>query len=131
MPTNMHTCCIIWGNSEHRIFRPWSSNIFSNAISCRATKVVSSMSSPAWFAKVNTGVACKNRVSWRCFQTSIEQCNNQISYEFEINFKHTFRVQHSIASEWCHKDLSKDSFPSLLGLSSSAPKKHLKNKDIK
>ena len=59
----IHTCCIICGNSEQRVFRPWSSNIFSRVMSCSATKVVSSMSSPAWFANVKTGNACINWVS--------------------------------------------------------------------
>lgn len=58
-----HTCCIICGNSEQRVFRPWSSNIFSSVMSCSATKVVSSMSSPAWFANVKTGNACINWMS--------------------------------------------------------------------
>ena len=57
----LKTCWRIWGNSETRVFRPWSSKIFSNVMSCRATKVVSSMSRPAWFAKVKTGRACRSK----------------------------------------------------------------------
>lgn len=34
----------------------------------------------------------------------------------------TFNEQHMTASEWCQRVLRMDSFPSLLGLSSSTPK---------
>jgi len=53
------TCCIIWGNSEQRVFLPLSSKIFSRVMSCSAINVVSNMSSPAWLANVKTGAACK------------------------------------------------------------------------
>lgn len=61
---NLHigsTCCIIFENSENNTFRPDSSNILSKVISCKATRVVSNMSSPAWFANTKTGCACTNR----------------------------------------------------------------------
>lgn len=59
------TCCIICGNSEQRVLRPWSSKIFSRVMSWRATKVVSSMSIPAWFANVKTGKACIDQWAFR------------------------------------------------------------------
>ena len=58
-----YTCCIIWGNSVQRVFLPFSSKIFSSVMSWSATKVVSSMSSPAWFANVKTGNACRSHVT--------------------------------------------------------------------
>lgn len=57
-----NTCCIILAKSAHNPFRPDSSNILSNEMSCSATKVVSSMSSPAWFAKIRTGNDCKSKL---------------------------------------------------------------------
>lgn len=49
------TCCISLAKSGQRALRPDSSKIFSNAMSCNATSVVSNMSRPAWFANMNTG----------------------------------------------------------------------------
>lgn len=60
--SDLTTCCMILGNSEQRAFRPLSSRIFSRVISWRAIRVVSSISRPAWFVKVNTGEACKKAV---------------------------------------------------------------------
>ena len=68
------TCCITWGTTLHNAFRPASSNILSSETSCKATSVVSSMSSPAWLANMKTGCNCQparqplNPISLICFR---------------------------------------------------------------
>lgn len=52
------TCSINLAKSVHNALRPASSNILSNVMSCKATRVVSNMSRPAWFANMNTGNGC-------------------------------------------------------------------------
>uniref|UniRef100_M1AE43 REV HD-ZipIII n=1 Tax=Solanum tuberosum TaxID=4113 RepID=M1AE43_SOLTU len=52
---------MILANSESNTSLPGSSNILSREMSCNATNVVSSMSSPALLAKMKTGSDCNNR----------------------------------------------------------------------
>lgn len=95
-------------NSERRALLPGSSKIQSRVMSCRATRVVSSMSSPAWLAKVKTGMAWGEDghagLPWNGARSPSVSKN-----EMRPVPKRTFREQHKIASSWCHSILSNDS----------------------
>jgi len=68
-------CCIILGYSVQSAFRPSSSRIFSSEMSWRAIRVVSSMSRPAWLAKVNTGAAFREQhmIESECCQSAFRK----------------------------------------------------------
>jgi len=111
------TCSINLAKSVHNALRPDSSNILSNVISCKATRVVSNMSRPAWFANMNTGNDCN--IKWRrimlislhknwrichykniLFQLPLWKTKGSVSTQF------TLSEQHRIASWWCHRCFS-------------------------
>jgi len=70
-------CCIILGYSVQSAFRPSSSRIFSSEMSWRAIRVVSSMSRPAWLAKVNTGAAFREQhmIESECCQSAFKEAS--------------------------------------------------------
>ncbi len=57
------TCCKTWVKSLQAVLRPFSSRVFSHDKSCNAPDVVSSISKPAWFAKVNSGNPCCSHIA--------------------------------------------------------------------
>lgn len=146
------TWFIISGNSEQMFLRPWSSNIFSREMSWSATRVVSSMSTPAWFANVKSDAACrsiakKKDVDNHEYTTYIWISNFHTTYRWVHNIPsfrrfrqltliiwvsyRTFIEQHIMASEWCHSSLRMESFPPPRDLRSSTPIKLLeRNKFI-
>lgn len=68
---NIITCCMIFANSVNNAFLPESSNILSKVTSCKATRVVSNMSSPAWFANMKTGNDCQKKKKKKRHQNHI------------------------------------------------------------
>lgn len=81
------TCCINLTKSEHNALRPDSSNNLSSVMSWRATRVVSSMSSPAWFANMKTGCDCKIKTKALLDSNNYEDCTWRTWYT-RSNDKH-------------------------------------------